>query len=97
LNVEKYTFQSLTSNFPKEECSMNAKDTAKQMIDTLPNTVTMDEVIHALCVTTRFDLVEREIRDGKGISDEDARLRLVSIPKKTKTLVSSELNITQKN
>jgi hypothetical protein len=76
LNVEKYTFQLLTSNFPKEGCIMNAKDTAKQVIDTLPKTVTMDEVIHALYVTTRFDRGEREIRDGKGVSDEDARLRL---------------------
>lgn len=55
---------------------MNAKDTAKQVIDTLPKTVTMDEVIHALYVTTKFDRGEREINDGKGILDEDARLRL---------------------
>jgi hypothetical protein len=36
----------------------------------------MDEVIHALYVSTKFNHGEREIRDGKGISDEDAKLRL---------------------
>jgi hypothetical protein len=36
----------------------------------------MDDVIHALYIASKFDRGEREIRDGKGISDEDARKRL---------------------
>ena len=55
---------------------MNVKNTAHQVIDTLPNRVSMDDVIHALYVASKFDRGEREIRDGKGISDHDARKRL---------------------
>ena len=36
----------------------------------------MDEVIHALYVTTKFEHGLAEIRSGKGVSDEDARARL---------------------
>jgi hypothetical protein len=55
---------------------MNAKNTAKHVIDSLPKDVTMDDVVHALYVATKFDRGEREIRSGKGITDEDAKLRL---------------------
>ena len=55
---------------------MNAKVTAKQLIEDLPRNVTMDEVIHALYVATKFDRGEREIRAGKGIRDEDAKSRM---------------------
>jgi hypothetical protein len=58
------------------EVKMNAKNTAKQVIDSLPKGVTMDEVIHALYVATKFDRGEREIRSGKGVTDEQAKLRL---------------------
>jgi hypothetical protein len=55
---------------------MNAKGTAKNIIESLPNRVTMDDVIHALYVASKFDKGENEIRAGKGISDEAARKRL---------------------
>ena len=55
---------------------MNAKNTAHQVIDSLPNRVSMDDVIHALYVASKFDRGEREIRAGKGISDSEARRRL---------------------
>lgn len=55
---------------------MNVKGTAKSIIESLPNPVSMDDVIHALYVASKFDRGEREIRAGKGISDEDARKRL---------------------
>ena len=55
---------------------MNAKATAKQVIEGLPKNVSMDGVIHALYVATKFDRGEREIRAGKGIPDEDAKQRM---------------------
>ncbi len=55
---------------------MNAKGTAKNIIETLPNRVSMDDVIHALYVASKFNKGESEIRAGKGISDEVARKRL---------------------
>ncbi len=55
---------------------MNAKSTAKQVIDSLPSKVSMDDVIHALYVNTKFNRSEREIRTGNGVSDQDARKRL---------------------
>jgi hypothetical protein len=55
---------------------MNAKGAARNIIEALPNRVSMDAVIHALYVASKFDRGEREIRAGKGISDEDARKRL---------------------
>jgi len=60
----------------KENFLMNAKIAAKHVIDSLPKSVSMDEVIHALYVATKFDRGEREIRAGKGISDEAAKLRM---------------------
>ena len=55
---------------------MNVKATARNVIAGLPSQVTMDDVIHALYVASKFDRGDREIRAGKGISDEDARKRL---------------------
>jgi len=55
---------------------MAVKDIAKQVIDTLPDEATMDDIIHALYVKTKFENGEREIREGKGVSNDDAKLRL---------------------
>jgi len=55
---------------------MAVKDTAKQVIDILPEEATMDDIIHALYVNTKFEHGEREIREGKGISHEEAKQRL---------------------
>jgi hypothetical protein len=52
---------------------MNAKTAEQNVIDGLPKTFSMDDVIHALYVATKFDRGEREIRAGKGISDEEAK------------------------
>jgi hypothetical protein len=60
----------------KENFLMNAKAAAKQVIDGLPKSVSMDDVIHALYVATKFDRGEREIRAGKGVSDEVAKSRM---------------------
>ena len=55
---------------------MAVKDTAKQVIDILPEEATMDDIIHALYVNTKFKHGEREIREGKGISHVEAKQRL---------------------
>ncbi len=55
---------------------MAVKDIAKQVIDTLPDEATMDDIIHALYVKTKFEHGEGEIREGKGISKDEAKQRL---------------------
>jgi len=55
---------------------MAIKDIAKKVIDTLPNEATMDDIIHALYIKTKFEHGEEEIREGKGISHEEAKQRL---------------------
>jgi hypothetical protein len=55
---------------------MPVKDVAKRVIESLPEEATMDEIIHALYVSAKFEHGEREIREGKGVSDKAARERL---------------------
>jgi hypothetical protein len=55
---------------------MLTKETAKQVIDSLPNDVTMDGIIHALYVNVKFSRGEKEIREGKGMTHEKAKKRL---------------------
>ena len=55
---------------------MLMKETAKQVIDSLPNDVTMDGIIQALYVNVKFARGEEEIREGKGVTHEKAKKRL---------------------
>jgi hypothetical protein len=55
---------------------MLTKETAKRVIDSLPDDATMDDIIHALYSNLKFARGEREIRAGKGISHEEAKERL---------------------
>lgn len=55
---------------------MAVKDIAKRVIDSLPDEATMDDIIHALYVKTKFENSEREIREGKGISHKTAKQKL---------------------
>ena len=55
---------------------MTVKNIAKNVIDALPAKVSMDDVIHALYVHAKFQHGEQEIRQGKGVSHEDAKKRL---------------------
>jgi hypothetical protein len=55
---------------------MLTKETAKQVIDTLPNNATMDDIIHALYANLKFSHGEKEIREGKGIPQEKAKKKL---------------------
>lgn len=55
---------------------MAVKDTAKHVIDALPDGATMDDIIHALYIHAKFQHGEREIRDGQGVPHEEAKSRL---------------------
>lgn len=55
---------------------MTEKEIAKQVIDALPEGATMDDVMHALYVRSKFTKGEQEIRDGKGIPHDEAKRRL---------------------
>jgi hypothetical protein len=55
---------------------MLTKETAKRVIESLPNDVTMDGIIHALYINVKFSRGEREIREGKGVTHEKAKKRL---------------------
>jgi len=55
---------------------MTVKDIAKDVINSLPSKATMDDVMHALYVQTKFKHGEEEIGLKKGISHEEAKRRL---------------------
>ena len=55
---------------------MLTKETAKQVIDSLPNDATMDDIIHALYINVKFSRGEREICEGRGITHDEARKSL---------------------
>ncbi|MEN6335758.1 MAG: hypothetical protein ABFE01_16015 [Phycisphaerales bacterium] len=55
---------------------MRTKEAAKQVIDSLPDNATMDDVIHALYINAKFARGEEEIRQGRGVSHEEAKRKL---------------------
>ena len=55
---------------------MTVKDIAKNVINSLPQKATMDDVIHALYVHAKFQHGEQEIKQKKGVTHEDAKKRL---------------------
>lgn len=55
---------------------MTVKEAVKQVLDSLPDDSTLDDVMHALYIKAKFERGEKEIRDGRGVSDEQARERL---------------------
>jgi len=57
---------------------MAVKEFAKQVIDSLPDAVSMDDIIHALYVNIKFGRGEEELREGKGITHGEAKRRLIS-------------------
>lgn len=52
------------------------KEMAHRVIDALPDSATLDDVIHALYIQVKFERGDKEIREGKGISQEEAEKRL---------------------
>ena len=55
---------------------MYAKEVAKDVIDSMPNESSMDDIIHALYVRLKFEHGEKEIHDGKGVLHQEAKHRL---------------------
>ena len=55
---------------------MTIKEFAKNVIDSLPNESSIDDIIHALYINTKFEHGKKEIENGKGISNSDAKKKL---------------------
>jgi len=55
---------------------MTGKDTARHVIDALPDQASIDDIIHALYVNAKFQHGEQEIREGHGLSHDVAKQRL---------------------
>ena len=55
---------------------MATKDVAKRVIDTLPETATMDDIICARYLNVKFDRGEHEVRRGHGIPHAQAKQQL---------------------
>ena len=51
---------------------MTAKDTARNIIDTLPENADLDEIMQALYISAKFSRGEDQIKAGNGLSHEDA-------------------------
>ena len=55
---------------------MTVKEIAREVIDALPTEKSMDDIIHALYIRSKFLRGEEEIRAGNGISHDIAKKRL---------------------
>ncbi len=55
---------------------MNTKELAKKLIDDLPDEATLDDIIHALYVRAKHEHGEDDIRQGRGVSHDEAKRRL---------------------
>ena len=55
---------------------MTVKEIAKDVINALPDESSIDDILHALYITAKFKKGEQEIKEGKGISHEEAQGRL---------------------
>ena len=62
---------------PESENKMLNKETAKQIIDSLPDDVSMDDIMYALYVNIKFNHGEKEIREDTGITHKDAKKKMV--------------------
>lgn len=54
---------------------MTIKEMARQLIESLPEDATLDDIIHALYIQAKVERGEKEVREGRGVSDEQARER----------------------
>ena len=68
---------------------MTVKEQAKEIIDSLSNEASMDDVMHALYVNAKFEHGQQEIREGQGIPHSQAKERLA---KKDTTDVLREID-----
>lgn len=56
---------------------MSTKEIARQVIESMPEQASMDDVIHALYLRAKFDHGDQQVRDGQGIAQDQARQRLM--------------------
>ena len=52
------------------------KDVARQVIASLPDDASMDDIIQALYVREKFERGLRQVRDGDGIPHEDVKRQM---------------------
>ena len=64
----------MTLTVPVE--SGRIKEMAKQVIDSLPADVTMDDIMHALYIRAKCERADCQIEEGKGITHQEAKRRL---------------------
>jgi predicted transcriptional regulator len=57
---------------------MTIKEKAKSVIDNLPEDSTMDDIMHALYIQAKLEKGLQEINEGKGISHEVVKERLLN-------------------
>ncbi|MHB1155619.1 MAG: hypothetical protein ACYC26_02145 [Phycisphaerales bacterium] len=55
---------------------MTVKETARQIIDRLPDDASIEDVINALYVRAKFEAGEQQIKQNRGIPHEQARQRI---------------------
>lgn len=55
---------------------MQGKTIAKNLLDTLPEEVTIDEIIHALYIRSKINKAENSLNNGKGVNNTEAKKRL---------------------
>lgn len=55
---------------------MTTKERAKQVIDSLPDDASIDQIMHALYINAKFNRGEQEVRQGQGLSHDEAKARL---------------------
>ncbi len=52
------------------------KEKVKNLIDNMPDDTTIDDIMHVLYIQAKLERAEKSVRDGKGVSHEDAKKRL---------------------
>ncbi|NLT51577.1 MAG: hypothetical protein GXX85_11740 [Ignavibacteria bacterium] len=55
---------------------MQEKTIAKNLLDSLPEEVTIDEIIHALYIRSKINKAENSLNNGKGVNNTEAKKRL---------------------
>ena len=57
---------------------MTAKDVAKQVIEQLPDEVTLDDIIHELYVRQKIEACLGALEQGQVLSHEDVKRRVLN-------------------
>jgi len=54
---------------------MTCKEVVRQVLDTVPDEASMDDIMYALYVRAKFERSLRHAREGKTVSQEEAKRR----------------------